>query len=467
MTRTHRFVLRAAILMFVVLGGFRINQAAAPQAPPAAGVISETSIRAHMEFLASDALNGRGSGTRDEWIAATYIASQFRRWGLEPFGDAGGYVQQIEMAGAEALAPPTLAAGALTLTHGREMLVSGLAGAQVTGPLVKFTAGMTVPADAAVLLPEGMPLNAAVGATLAISLETPQIRAQWDTRGARLPTMPARAVKLQAGPSRVTVVTVDKASHAALSALAEGVTVTLAADLKPTAPSFTWNAVAKITGSDPVLSKDVIVLSAHLDHVGVSSNATLADRINNGADDDASGTVAVMALAEALSAGRKPKRTVVFALFGSEERGGFGAGFFVDLPVVPLNQIVADLQFEMLGRPDEKVPPKTLWLTGYERSNLGAELAKHGARLVADPHPEQNFFQRSDNIRFARRGVIAHTVSSYNLHKEYHTPRDEIAFIDFAHMTEAIRSLLEPVRWLANSTFKPAWAPNGCPAPCK
>jgi len=125
------------------------------------------------------------------------------------------------------------------------------------------------------------------------------------------------------------------------------------------------------------------------------------------------------------------------------------------------------LQFEMLARPDPMVPPHTLWLTGYPLSNLGAELARQGARLVADPHLSENFFMRSDNIRFARRGVVAHTVSSYGLHKDYHQPSDEIRLVDFAHMTEAIQSLLEPVRWLANSTFKPAWAPNACPAPCR
>ena len=114
----------------------------------------------------------------------------------------------------------------------------------------------------------------------------------------------------------------------------------------------------------------------------------------------------------------------------------------------------------MIGRPDEKVPPHTLWLTGYERSTLGPELAKQGAKLVQDPHPEQSFFTRSDNIQFARRGVIAHTVSSYGLHKEYHQPSDELKTIDFAHMTDAIQSMLKPILWLANSTYKPDWLPG-------
>jgi aminopeptidase-like protein len=101
-----------------------------------------------------------------------------------------------------------------------------------------------------------------------------------------------------------------------------------------------------------------------------------------------------------------------------------------------------------------------LWLTGYERSTLGPELARQGAKLVQDPHPEENFFTRSDNIQFARRGVIAHTVSSFGLHKEYHQASDEVRHINFAHMTSAIRSMLGPIRWLADSGFTPEWLPG-------
>jgi hypothetical protein len=79
---------------------------------------------------------------------------------------------------------------------------------------------------------------------------------------------------------------------------------------------------------------------------------------------------------------------------------------------------------------------------------------------VQDPHPDQNFFSRSDNIQLARAGVIAHTVSSFNLHKEYHTPADDLEHIDFAHMTMAIQSMFAPVLWLSNSTFVPTWYPN-------
>ena len=225
----------------------------------------------------------------------------------------------------------------------------------------------------------------------------------------------------------------------------------------------TWNAVAVLRGSDPKLKDEVILLTAHLDHLGVAAASVSGDRIYNGADDDASGTTAVLTLAHVLASGPRPKRTVVFALFGSEELGGFGARAFLANPPTPLAGIVANLEFEMIGRPDSSVPPGTLWLTGFERSTLGPELAKHGAHLVQDPHPKEQFFQRSDNITLARQGVIAHTVSSFGLHTDYHQPSDELKTINFTHMDNAIASMIGPIRWLTDTNWKPEWNPGGRP----
>jgi hypothetical protein len=111
----------------------------------------------------------------------------------------------------------------------------------------------------------------------------------------------------------------------------------------------------------------------------------------------------------------------------------------------------------MIGRADSAVKPDELWLTGYDRSNLGPELAQHGAKIVADPHPDQNFFMRSDNYALARKGIVAQTVSSFGLHKDYHQVSDELKTIDWDHMTQAIGSMVGPVEWLVNSDFKPAW----------
>jgi hypothetical protein len=222
----------------------------------------------------------------------------------------------------------------------------------------------------------------------------------------------------------------------------------------------TWNAVAVLRGSST--PDQVILLTAHLDHLGMAASGS-GDTIYNGADDDASGTTAVLALAHMLASGQRPKRTVVFALFGSEEIGGFGNRAFLAHPPVPLAEVVANLEFEMIGRPDSAVPAGTLWLTGFERSNLGPELAKHGAHIVNDPHPKEQFFQRSDNYALARQGIIAQTVSSFGLHHDYHQTSDEVRTIDFAHMTHAISSMIEPIRWLANSGFRPEWNPGGNP----
>ena len=221
----------------------------------------------------------------------------------------------------------------------------------------------------------------------------------------------------------------------------------------------TWNVIGILRGSQP---GEAIMLSAHLDHLGVDQTAS-GDKIFNGADDDASGCVAVMELARVLAAGERPRRTIYFIGFGSEEEGGLGSEYFIKHSPVPLKQIVADLTFEMLGRPDAKVPDGTLWLTGFERSTLGPELARQGAALVADPHPEQHFFQRSDNYPLALRGVIAHTVSSFGLHRDYHRVTDDVSRIDFPFMTKSLNSLVKPVQWLANSTFRPEWLPGKAP----
>lgn len=223
----------------------------------------------------------------------------------------------------------------------------------------------------------------------------------------------------------------------------------------------TWNAIAILPGSDP--ANDVILLTAHLDHLGIGPANAAGDTIYNGADDDASGTTAVLVLAHVLAIGPHLRRTVVFALFGSEELGGFGNAAFLAHPPVPLASIVANLEFEMIGRADPAIPNDSLWLTGFDRSNLGPELAKHGAHLLPDPHPKENFFRRSDNIALARQGIVAQTVSSFGLHKDYHQPSDDLATIDFNHLISAVTSMIEPIRWLANTAWRPTWNPGGRP----
>ena len=450
-----------------------VPSASAPATPGVAAVDAagvtvpealERSISAHLRFLASDALNGRGSGTRDEWITATYLGAQLARMGLEPMGDDGWFVQQVEVQRFAVDGAPSLVIGERTLTHGDAMLVRSVVAGRVSGPLRRYVAGQTVEPGSAVVLPADVPMEA-IGAVsraaIVLQRETPAARTRWaDTAKRPAPVAPKLANVPASGPAGPTWITLDTATHDAVMAMDAGANVIFTATITPAARTKTWNAVGRLPGREPAGASEVIVLSAHLDHVGAReapADNPAADVIFNGADDDASGVVAVLELAQALVDGPRPRRTVVVAFFGSEEAGGFGSRYFVNRPVVPLSDIVANLQFEMIGRPDPKVPPGTLWLTGYERSTLGPQLTSSGARLVQDPHPDQRFFERSDNIQFARRGVVAHTVSSYGLHKEYHQASDEIRHINLAHMRDAIASLVEPVRRLAESSVRPTW----------
>jgi hypothetical protein len=224
------------------------------------------------------------------------------------------------------------------------------------------------------------------------------------------------------------------------------------------------NVVGMIPGSDPALKDEAVIVGAHYDHVGVG-RAVDGDSIYNGADDDASGVVAMLEIARALRAGPAAKRTVVFVAFAGEEMGGLGARYYLANPVVPIDRTVAQLQIEMIALPDTALDGSgQAWLTGYERSTMGDVLAQNGVPIVADPRPAQNFFQRSDNIRFARAGIPAHTLSTFDPENgaHYHQPSDEVDSVDFEHMRAVIASAIQAVRLLADGP-RPAWKPGGRP----
>ncbi|HEX8288926.1 MAG TPA: M20/M25/M40 family metallo-hydrolase [Pyrinomonadaceae bacterium] len=436
--------------------------------------IEERNIRAHMEFLAADALQGRGSGTQFELLAGQYIASQLRQFGVEPAGDTDStgektYIQTVNITrNAFADAPKVSFSSSGTpasFEHGKEIVVFRMNSAQIRGELQKITPGEKPKSGAVVFVAQrpnedaqnlmrNLQAISASGAAAIIVEETPQWRAQWNSLANRKISFTSIS---NSASSAFNVIIAGKDAANALSKAADGTPIEIKGQLAAQQTQRTWNAVGKLTGSDSRLSPEVILLSAHMDHLGVRENAPGEDKIFNGADDDASGCVAVLELARVLARGKRPKRTVYFAFFGSEEAGGYGSQYFVNTLPFPKEKLAANLQFEMIGRPDPKVAAEQLWLTGYERSNLGAELAKQGAKIVADPHPEQNFFQRSDNFTLARQGVVAHTVSSFGLHADYHKASDELKTIDFNHMTRAVNSMVKPVQWLANSNFVPAW----------
>jgi hypothetical protein len=228
-------------------------------------------------------------------------------------------------------------------------------------------------------------------------------------------------------------------------------------------PFAAVNVVGILPGSDPKLRDEAVVVSAHYDHLGVGRPVN-GDSIYNGADDDASGTTAVLEIARLLARQRPvPRRTVVFLLVTGEERGMLGTRWYLDHPTVPLDHTVANLNVEMIARPDSLAGgPGKGWLTGFDRSTMGAMLRSAGIPIVPDPRPGEHFFERSDNYAFARRGVVAHTLSTFDLHADYHRPSDEVRFADPAHMARVIAAAAQAVRLLADGPA-PQWAPGGRP----
>jgi len=221
------------------------------------------------------------------------------------------------------------------------------------------------------------------------------------------------------------------------------------------------NVVGVLEGSDPVLKNEYIVLSAHMDHVGIGAPVD-GDSIYNGADDDASGTTGVIELAEALSMpGARPKRSVVFLTVSGEEHGLWGSAWFSEHPVVPMSQVVADLNIDMIGRNWKD----TIVVIGKEHSDLGATLDRVNRahpelrmKAIDDIWPEENFYFRSDHYNFARKGVPI--LFFFNgTHPDYHGPDDEPDRIDAEKESRIVRLVYLITQEVGDAPARPAWNP--------
>jgi hypothetical protein len=217
------------------------------------------------------------------------------------------------------------------------------------------------------------------------------------------------------------------------------------------------NIVAVLPGTDknPATAKEVVLYSSHYDHLGVTPDGK---EIFNGADDDASGTSAVINLAQHFAHKGNNKRTLMFSAFTAEEIGGFGSKYFSQ----QLNpaDVVAMINIEMIGKPS-KFGAGTVWMTGMDRSNLGEllnnSLKTKNTEVYKDPYPEQGLFYRSDNATLARLGVPAHSFSSTQLDKDkhYHQTSDDINSLDLVSMYKVIESLSVATQGLVDGTITP------------
>ena len=222
--------------------------------------------------------------------------------------------------------------------------------------------------------------------------------------------------------------------------------------------------IGYVRGVDSTLRQEAVVVGAHYDHLGIGAPVN-GDSIYNGADDDASGVVAVLIAARDMAKGPAPKRTVIFILSTGEEQGILGTLWYVES-----SADAADEHDRRSAGGDDR-PPGLAWSAGgassgspgYERSTMGPQLSAAGIPVVPDARPDFKFFLRSDNIAFAKRGVPAHTLSSYGLHTDYHQPSDDVSRIDFEHFQAGVAAVSRAVRTLADGP-RPLWNRDGRPS---
>jgi hypothetical protein len=223
------------------------------------------------------------------------------------------------------------------------------------------------------------------------------------------------------------------------------------------------NVVAILPGRDRNLRREYVVFSAHMDHVGIGRPDARGDSIYNGADDNASGTAAVMAIAAAFAAlPEAPRRSVAFVLVSGEERGLWGSRHFVDRGRIPTELMVANLNLDMIGRNG----PDTIVAVGKEHSDLGPMVRdvalRHpelGLVVIPDPWPRERFFFRSDQYSFARRGVPSLFLFS-GTHEDYHRPGDLPDRVDADKAARVARLAFLAGLEIAEGTERPRWNPE-------
>ncbi|MHA0317881.1 M28 family metallopeptidase [Sphingomonas melonis] len=439
----------------------------------------QAAMRAHVMFLASDALRGREAGTPDYDVAAQYVAAQFQAAGLRPAGDAGSYLQHVPLTIYKAASEGTMrwtdAAGRTRpLVFGTDYIPSpnpARAETSVTAPVVFAGRGIVAPQFGVddyrgmdvrgkiVAIFAGSPtrfpgeerayfgsaatkaqIAAARGAIGIVMLDAPRAgprqrpfaalvggyaspKTTWakpdGTGTSAAPTTPvlgtlsqAAAATLFEGAATPWSAIVAEAQRADPTYTPVALKGTLAATTRTSfTPAASSNVVGIVPGTDPMVGKEVVILSAHLDHIGVSparpDDAPGRDRINNGALDNAIGIASLIEEAKRFAtAPTRPRRTVMFLAVTGEEKGLIGSSYFVDHPTVPLQTIVADINLDM---PVLLYTFEDMIAFGADRSSLGPIVTKAvnaiGIGLSPDPMPEQGFFTRSDHFNFVKKGI--------------------------------------------------------------
>jgi hypothetical protein len=504
----------------------------APVTVPAAGAranISDAVLRTELTAFAADSFRGRETGTPDAERAARYLADRLRAIGAEPAGDSG-YFHRVPLV-RQYLSPRTTftvteGGRASALTAGQDVVPILSPGENLytkhraSGEVVFAGFGMSTPRrddlagldlrDKVVVVVNGAPAGSD-------SATRGQLESQ-EGIGLRLqrilPQRPAAVIVLMTGrgesfyrqlaPELLRAVTAsrptppDDDAQRQLPMLLLGVARPGSPLLPPGWPAsdgtgaltgrrfdgridvtrepFTaHNVVAVIRGADPALSRTYVALGAHYDHIGVQASVG-GDSIANGADDDASGSIALLEIARSLTPASRPLRSVLFVWHTGEEKGLLGSAHFVERPTVPLDSIVAQINADMIGRnggPTEQAPrpgsENTVFIVGPSAAEngqsrvLGQIVDSVNARQArpflfnrewdTPTHPERIYF-RSDHYNYARKGIPIVFLTT-GLHEDYHKVTDEPSKIDYVKLQRVATLMHDVVVAVANRRARP------------
>lgn len=494
--------------------------------------ISAKQLKDYLTFIASDELEGRDTPSKGLDIAAKYIAQHLASWGIKPAGDNGSYFQKVPLGLEKVVARDTrLELGGQSYEYGKDFLTT-ITNASFNNIPVVFAGygwvikskninayqGIDVKDKIVVVvnsLPKGISFNdlkgppggdwmspafyaQTNGAKAVINFPTFGNLINWDSSKWNQSDKGSVSFGNQQPLIKIPTVT---ASPRMLSSLFFGEKATATAlfnktqtldehtpfDLKPekrismnvavkAEPIHTQNVVGILEGSDPVLKNEYVAIGAHYDHVGMNPFAPGPDKIFNGADDDGSGTVAVMSIAEAFAKGaQKPKRSILFIWHAGEEKGLWGSEYFANNPTVPIGSIITQLNIDMIGRyqnpgdethPQNKDLPKPNEIFTIGASMMSTELGQisnavnkeflnvnFNLKYDAADHPEQ-FFYRSDHFNYAKKGIpiIFYMDGS---HADYHQVSDSIEKINFDSMEKITKTIFATGWELANRATRP------------
>lgn len=397
--------------------------------------ISRASVERLVATLSADEMLGRRAFTPAADRAAEFIRAEFAAIGLDRFGELSGYLQPFPVYAV------TVDRATVEL-NGREVPGDSVA-ISVSSPSLQWTAVEEV--DIRVVGRDDDPMQALAamrtpGGNTLVLLNRSHGRLFGRLRA--FTSGPSRTLD-QSGGSNTVIILTDETKASAFRV--------------DVSASVVEERLANVIGVIPGTRRDELVLfSAHYDHIGVRAPVG-GDSIANGANDNASGTTAVIELARYFEALEKPGRTLVFVAFAAEEMGGYGSRYLASQ--LEPSHVVAMVNIEMIGKP-AAAGPGIAWITGFDRSDLGEIIRQamdSGYTFTPDPYPDENLFFRSDNATFARLGVPAHSISTtpIDVDEDYHRVSDQIETLDLDHLTDTIRAIARATKTIVSGASTP------------